>query len=209
MIRNRINRIHDRQIQSQLRSHSHKVTLTHPDRMIFLPRPLHREVEAEVRAERELETPKVGYLVIQWKDHPDRSEPHWKHWYFRWIYTPFFQFSHWLGIPKAKQIRIETDEQGRTRKILSWFENGGIFDDEDKADLACVEKTDGYKPLWWNTQASRETAEIGGVVFPRAKKPRRWFNPRMRLILKDRKQEDNDRRMIADFIRRMHQVLDQ
>lgn len=152
----------------------------------------------------------IGFLTIQWKDRPDARESWWVHWYYDHVYIPFQRFSFkWFRIPRAKQVSVTVDDQGRVTTTFSWFENGGVFDDADRADLACVDEFDGYKPIYRNRSAPRESAEIGAVVFPRSKKPKRWFKPSTSLVIKDRKQEERQQKVLADYLAQLNQVLDQ
>lgn len=154
--------------------------------------------------------PDIGFLVIQWKDRPDAREPWWVHWYYNHVYVPFQRFSFKrFGIPRAKQRTVEKLPDGTIRETYSWFENGGVFDDADCADLACVDEQDGYKPIYRNRCAGRDSAEVGQVIFPRSKKPRRWYKPTMSLVLKDRKKDEQEQRTLAEYLRQLNQVLDQ
>lgn len=150
-----------------------------------------------------------GYLVIQWKDRPDSREPWWVHWFYRYVYVPFLRFSFKrFRVPRAKQASVTADEKGRVTTVFSWFENGGVFDDPERADLACVDEFDGYKPIYKNRCAPRDSAEIGAVVFPRSKKPKRWFKPTMALVVKDRKKDEQEQVTLAATLSQLNQVLD-
>lgn len=151
----------------------------------------------------------IGFLLIQWKDRPDADKPWWVHWYYDHIYVPFqrFSFKH-FGIPRSKQRTVETLPDGTVRETWSWFENGSFFDDPDRADAACVDEFDGYKPIYKNRMVPRNSAEIGAVVFPRSKKPKRWFKPTYSVVLKDRKEDERDKETLNKYITRLHQALD-
>lgn len=151
----------------------------------------------------------IGYLVIQWKDRPDAHEPWWVHWFYDHVYIPFQRFAFkYFRIPRAKQRTVEVLPDGTKRETYSWFENGGFFDDADRADLACVDEFDGYKPIYKNRCMPKDSAELGAVVFPRSKKPKRWYKPTHALVLKDRKKEERDQQVLNKYIQRLHQALD-
>lgn len=151
----------------------------------------------------------IGYLVIQWKGQPDADKPWWVHWYYNHVYVPFQRLSFkYFGIPRAKQRTVDILPDGRRRETYSWFENGSFFDDADRADAACVDEYDGYKPIYKNRVVPRGSAEIGSVVFPRSKKPKRWFKPTYSVVLKDHKQEEREHKQLAECIAELNQVLD-
>jgi hypothetical protein len=155
------------------------------------------------------ESPDIGYLVMQWKDRPDPHEPWWVHWYYNRVYIPFQRFSFkWFRIPRAKQATVTADEKGRTTTTFSFFENGGFFDDADCADLACVDEQDGYKPMYRNRRIPKESAEIGGPVFPRSKKPARWARPTMSLVVKDRKRDEQMNKQWQECLAQLNRELD-
>lgn len=149
------------------------------------------------------------YLVIQWKDRPDKEAPWWQHWYYDHVYVPFLRFSfNHFKVPRAKQVSVTADEQGRVTTVYSWFENGGIYDTPEQAETACIEEFDGYKNVPHNRCAPRDSAEYGTVVFPRSKKPRRWAKRTMSLVVKDRKEDEQKDRTLAQALERLNQVLD-
>lgn len=162
-----------------------------------------------MRPERHVDPQPDAYLVIHWKDRPDAREPWWIHWYFDHVYCPFlrFSFKH-FRIPPRKQVTVTADEKGRVTTTFSTFENGGVYDDADSADLACVDERDGYKPVARNRCTPRDSAEYGMVVFPRSKKPRRWSKRTMSLVVKDRKQDEKKDETLAAALKRLNQVLD-
>lgn len=149
------------------------------------------------------------YLVIQWKDRPDAREPWWVHWFYDHIHVPYlrFVFKH-LRIPRSKQVSVTADEKGRVTTVFSTFENGGVYDTPEQADVACVDEFDGYKNIPRNRCAPRDSAEYGTVVFPRSKNPKRWSKPTMSLVVKDRKEDEQKDRTLADALARLNQVLD-
>lgn len=150
------------------------------------------------------------YLLIQWKDRPDKTAPWWVHWFYDHIHVPYLRFVHkHFGIPRAKQATVTSDQQGRTITTYSWFENGGVFDDPDKADAACVDEFDGYRPVPYNRPAGKQSADYGAPIFPRSNKPQRWAKPTLSLIMKDRKQDEQEQRTWKECLRRLNQVLDQ
>lgn len=162
-----------------------------------------------MQAERHVEPQPDAYLVIQWKDRPDAREPWWVHWYFDHVYCPFLRFSFkYFGIPPRKQVTVTADEKGQVTTTFSTFENGGVYDDPESADIACVDERDGYKKIPRNRCAPRDSAEYGTVVFPRSKKPRRWAKRTMSLVVKDRKQDESERKQLANYLAQINQVLD-
>lgn len=145
------------------------------------------------------------FLTIHWKDKPDASEPRWRHWFYDYVYLPFQRLSFKLGIPPVKEATVTADKDGKTYTTFSWFENGSVYPDCDQADAACFDERDGYKPIYWGQTPPRESAEIGGIVFPRAKNPRRWTKPTLALIITPRKEQDQ----IKAELKRLHEILDQ
>lgn len=163
-----------------------------------------------MQPEREPETDAdIGYLLIQWKDRPDAREPWWVHFFYDRVYHPFQRFSFkYFRIPRAKQVSVTADEHGRTTTVFSWFENGGFFDDAERADIACVDEQDGYKPIYKNRPMPKDSAEIGAVIFPRSKNPKRWAKPTMSLVIKDRKQDEREQKTWQECLRKLNQALD-
>ena len=149
------------------------------------------------------------YLVIQWKDRPDKKAPWWQHWYYDHIYVPFLRFSFkYFKVPRAKQTSITSDDQGRVTTVFSWFENGGVYDTPEQADVACVDEFDGYKNVPRNRCTPRDSAEYGVVIFPRSKKPKRWARPTMSLVVKDRAKEQEDQQTLKECLHRLNRALD-
>jgi len=210
MIKSRISRIHSRLHPRQL--------TTHQDHQLAQPvmstrpatsppksrRPIHhREVDMSA-----IPLPQAGqqvFLTIHWKDKLDDAEPRWRHWFFSYIYLPFQRLSFKLGIPRAKEATITADKEGRTYTTFSWFENGSVFPTAEQADAACFNDRDGYKPLYWGEVPPRRSGEIGGLVFPRAKNPRRWTRPTLALIITPRKEQEQ----IRAEVKRLREILDQ
>lgn len=149
------------------------------------------------------------YLLIQWKDRPDKTVSWWVHWFYDHIHVPYLRFVHkHFGIPRAKQATVTSDEKGRTTTVYSWFENGGAFDHPDKADAACVDEFDGYRPIPYNRTAGKESTDYGAPIFPRSKKPQRWAKPTLSLITKDRKEDEKKDETLAVALIKLNQVLD-
>jgi hypothetical protein len=145
------------------------------------------------------------FLTIHWKDKPDAKEPLWRHWFFNYVYLPFQRLSFKLGIPPVKEATVTADKEGNTYTTFAWFENGSVYPERDQADAACFDERDGYKPIYWGQTPPRDSAEIGGLIFPRAKNPRRWAKPTLALIITPRKEQDQ----IRDELKRLHEILDQ
>lgn len=149
------------------------------------------------------------YLVIQWKDRPDATAPWWQHWYYNHVYTRFLRFSFkYFKVPRAKQKSVTSDGNGHTTIVYSWFENGGVYDTPEQADIACVEEFDGYKNIPRNRCAPRDSAEYGTVIFPRSKNPRRWAKRTMALVVKDRDKEEREQRTLSECLQRLNRALD-
>lgn len=149
------------------------------------------------------------YLVIQWKDRPDAREPWWVHWFYNHIHVQYLRLAFkYFRIPRAKQVSVTADEQGHITTVFSWFENGGVYDTPDQADVACVDEFDGYKPIPHNRCAGRESGEYETPIFPRAKKPRRWANRTMALIWKDRKKDEREQQQWKECLARLNKELD-
>jgi hypothetical protein len=148
------------------------------------------------------------YLLIQWKDRPDSWEPWWVHLFYDYAYIPFQRFSFkYFHIPRVKQASVTADEKGRVTTTFSWFENGGVYDTPEQADLACIDEFDGYKPITHNRCAPKESAEYGTPIFPRSKNPRRWAKRSMSLVIKDRKQDEQKDQTLAQALQQLNQVL--
>lgn len=161
-----------------------------------------------MRAEQSLPEPKDVYKVSVWKWKPDASAPWWQRWYFRFVYLPFQNFSFGvMGIPSAKEVTVESDERGNVRRTFSWYEDIAIFEDEERADRACLDEPYGYKRQPFNRMAPRDSAQYSGTVFPRKKDPRKWASPTLSLVIRDRKQDEQRDKQLAECLREINQVL--
>jgi hypothetical protein len=150
------------------------------------------------------------FKVSAWKWGIDDGSPLWRRLFFDWVFLPFLDFAFKLGIPAPKEVLVESDKHGNIRRTYRWFEDQGIFPDEHQAEAGCLGERWGYTQLPYGRLMPPDSAQYSGTIFPRKQRDsRKWAKLKFPFIIKDCKQEDNDRRMIADFIRRMHQVLDQ
>ena len=168
-----------------------------------------------MRAEDRIPTPKTGWKVSVWKDDVDPSSPWWRKAFFKHVYLRFWDLSFKLGIPKAKEVTIESDEHGNSRRTYRWFEDISVFDHEDQADAACLTERYLYTEIPHGQSAPFDSAQLKGSVFPRKKKPRKWANPVFSLILKDRKQEEIEqqereqgKQALAQCLNELNHVLD-
>lgn len=164
-----------------------------------------------MRAEHSLTAPKEEYVykVIQWKWEPDKSAPWWQRKFFHWVYLPFQNFSlNWFKVPPMKEVVIEADEQGRVRHTFSWFEDEGIYDDQDRADRACLTEHYGYRKTLKNRLHPSESTQTFGTVFPRKKDRHKWGKPTLSLIAKDRQKEEREQKLLAQYIQEISKALD-
>lgn len=146
------------------------------------------------------------WMVAHWKWELDPNTPWFRRFFFRYIFRLFIHFS-WnvMKIPCPKGMEINGGKQ-----TILWFENGGFFSSEDQADLACVNEWHGYKDVPLDRCFPPESAQYSSLVFPRQKNPRQHRKtPSFSLILKDRKQEERQQQTLAEYIARLHRVLDQ
>lgn len=152
------------------------------------------------------------WKVAQWKWGIDKGSPHWKQLFFNWIFLPFLDFAFKLGIPSPKEVVVETDENGRVRRIYRWFEDEGIFDDPDQADAGCLDEHWGYTNLPFGRLMPSESATYGRTIFPRKQDPKKalqWAKPKSTFVIKSRKQEEQQQRTLTDYIAQLNRILDQ
>lgn len=145
------------------------------------------------------------YAVRQWKDTLDPSARWWQRWFHRFIYLPFNEFSlKVIKIPPATSVTVEGP-----RVNFSWLEDGGFFDSEDQADTACLTDRHSYQRMAYGRIFPSDSAQcIGPTIFPRAKRPRKRATPILEMIIKPRREDDRDRRQLADHLAYLNQVLD-
>lgn len=149
------------------------------------------------------------YKVAQWKWNIDKGAPQWKRLFFTWIFLPFQSFAFKLGIPTPKEVLVETDERGRVRRTFRWWEDEGIFDNASQAEAGCLEEHWGYTNLPYGRLMPPGSAQYGVTIFPRKKKgARQWAKLSFPFILKDRKKEEREQRMLAERLATLNQVLD-
>lgn len=161
-----------------------------------------------MRAEGHLSKPKTIWKVSVWKDDIDPASPWWRRAYFKYVYLPFIDLSFRLGIPKTKEVIVESDDQGRVRRTYQWFEDVGSFDTEEQADAACLTERYGYKEQPHGQLGPYESAQFKGTTFPRKKNPRKWAKPVLSLVIKDRKADEQERATLAQCLQALNQELD-
>jgi len=149
------------------------------------------------------------WKVSVWKWGIDEGAPQWRCLFFKWIFLPFLGLSHRLGIPAPKEAVIESDERGNVRRIYRWFEDEGIFEDEDQANAGCLGEHWGYAPLPYGRLMPPGSGQYGGTIFPRKQKgSQKWAKPKFPFVIKDRKKEEREQRTLAESLTQLHQVLD-
>lgn len=148
------------------------------------------------------------WKVSVWKDDVDPSSPQWLKLFFKYVYLTFLDFCFWLGVPKTKEVIVESDEYGNVRRTYIWYEDVGSFDYEDQAIAACLTDRYGYKGMRHGQLAPFESAQFQGTIFPRKKNPRKWAKPTMSLVIKDRKEDECKDKALAECLNQINQVLD-
>lgn len=149
------------------------------------------------------------FKVSQWKWEPDAGEPWWRRVFFHYVYLPFQNFSFGvMKVPNVKEVIVESDEQGNVRRTFRWFEDEGTFEDEERADAACLGEHWGYKKQPFNRLMPSDSAQYQGTVFPRKKNPRRWAKPTLSLVIKDRAEDEHQKSQLAAYLTQINQVLD-
>lgn len=162
-----------------------------------------------MRPEPHIDSPRDVYKVSQWKWNIDKTEPWWRKVFFRRVFLPFLDFSFGtMKVPIPKEVVVESDEQGRVRRTYRWFEDEGIFPDADQADAGCLAEHWGYKRMPYGRLMPAESAQYSGTVFPRKKNPKKWANPKLALIIKDRIKEEREQQTLSNALARLNQVLD-
>lgn len=165
-----------------------------------------------MRAEQSINPePKDVYKVSVWKTKPDAGAPWWQRWFHRYIYLPFQNFSITVvKIPPVKQVIVESDAQGNIKKTFGWFEDIGIFPHEDQADAGCLTESEFYTRLPYGRLMPQQSAqyEYGCPTFPRRKDPKKWANPVLSLVIKDRKQDERKDQQWKQYLDKLNEVLD-
>lgn len=150
------------------------------------------------------------YKVAVWKWGVDAGSPCWRQLFFKWAFLPFLGLAFRLGIPTPKEVIIEADEKGNTRKTYRWWEDVGIFEHEDQADAGCLDEHTGYAALPYGRLMPPDSGQYGGTVFPRKKKgSRKWAKPKFPFVLKDRTEEERQQRALKERLAELNRVLDQ
>jgi hypothetical protein len=149
------------------------------------------------------------FKVAAWKWGIDAGSPRWRQVFFKWVYLPFLGFAFRLGIPAPKEVVVESDEFGNTRQIFRWWEDIGIYHDEDQADAGCLDEHWGYTMLPYGRSMPPGSGQYGGTVFPRKKKgSRKWAKPKFPFVLKERAEEERYQRELKEHIAELNRVLD-
>ena len=163
-----------------------------------------------MRPEPQIDPPAKVFKVSEWKWGVDSGSPWWRRLFFKYAFLPFIDFSFGVvGIPTPKECEVTADDQGRVSRRYSWFEDIAILSDEDMADNACLNVHTGYKAMFFGKVAPAESAQSSGTIFPRKKKgSRKWANPALSLVIKDRKEEEQKDKTLADTLSYLNQVLD-
>lgn len=159
---------------------------------------------------------KYIYKVSQWKWEPDPTAPWWQRKFFHWIYLPFQNFAlKYCNIPTAMEVTIESDEKSNIRRTFSWFEDVAVYEDEDRADRACLGERWCYRKMLCNQLHPPASTQTFGTIFPRKKNPRKWANPSFPLFAKSRNEEERQRkeaqrreRQLHEYVQELKQVLD-
>jgi hypothetical protein len=163
-----------------------------------------------VQAEASLPEIRDVFKVSAWKWGIDAGSPRWRQLFFKWIFLPFLGFSFKLGIPTPKEVIVESDEHGNTRRIYRWFEDEGIFEYEHQADVGCLDEHWGYTPLPYGRLMPPNSAQYGGTVFPRkAKGSRKWAKPKFTFVVKSRAEEERCQQTLKESLAELNRVLDQ
>lgn len=106
-------------------------------------------------------------------------------------------------MPCPKGVELSGNKQ-----TIFWFENGGFFSSEDQAEIACIGKWHGYKDVPLDRAFPPESAQYSSLVFPRQKDPRQHRKaPTFNLVVKDRKQEEQERQVLAECLAELNQKL--
>ena len=145
------------------------------------------------------------FVVREWKQTLDLSAKWWQRWFHRFVYLPFNEFS--LKVVKIPPVTSVTLEGHKV--TFRWLEDGGFFASKDQADNACLTERWSYQEMTFGRLFPSESAQcISPTIFPRAKRPRKRGTPILSMIIKPRKEEDRDRRILAERLTTLNQVLD-
>lgn len=163
-----------------------------------------------MRAEESINTspePRDVYKVSQWKWNIDEGSPWWRKFYFNRIFLPILNFSFGvIKVPAPKEVVVESDAQGRTRRTFRWFEDEGIFDCPEKADAACLGERWGYVRLPYGRLMPPDSAQYAGTVFPRKKNAHKWARPTLSLVIKDRKRDEQEQKTLTEYLTKINQL---
>lgn len=148
--------------------------------------------------------PEIVYHVGHRKYNIDKRCPWWQRAFFRWLYLPFVRFSYrYVHIPAMDEVEIN----GK-KLTFCWYEDGGVFDDEDQAKLACRNQFSRVKPIIKNRVYPWETAQANGHFYPLADKPDRYLKPTFELVVQNRKEVEKKDQKLAAALAKLNQVLD-
>lgn len=145
------------------------------------------------------------YHVGHRKYNIDEGCAWWRRAFFWYIYLPFVRFSfRHVHIPAMDEVEVS----GK-KLTFCWYEDGGVFEDEGRANAACRNRFSRVKPLMKNRVYPWETAQQeNSHTYPLADKPDRYLQPTFSLITKDRKQDERQSKELSHYIARLNQVLD-
>ncbi len=145
------------------------------------------------------------FVVRQWKTTLDPNARWWQRWFHRFLYLPFNELAlKVFKLPPATSVTVEGH-----KATFGWIEDAGFFTDEDQADLACLTDRYSYQPVTFGRAFPAESAQcLGPTIFPRATRPRKRAAPILSMVIKPRRQDDRERRQLADTLAQLNQVLD-
>lgn len=160
-----------------------------------------------MRAEQSIHPePRDVYKVCQWKWGVDEGSPWWKKFYFKHVFLRFLLFSLKLGIPTPKEVLVESDERGRVRRLFRWFEDEGVFDTAEQAEAGCLGEHWGYTRIPYGRLMPPESAQYSGTIFPRKKNPRKWAKPVLSLVIKDRRQDEQEHETLMEYLEKINRL---
>lgn len=152
------------------------------------------------------ETDDTVFMVAQWKDDLDPSAKWWRRAFYRFLYRPFNEIAlKVFKIPPFTNVVIDGSKVRFER-----FEPQGFFGSEHEADLACLGERWSYKDYTYGRLMPPQGGQVGkGPVFPRAKNPGKRVAPIFEFIIKDRRQDNKERKALAECLQQMNKDLSQ
>lgn len=145
------------------------------------------------------------YAVRQWKQTLDPGAKWWQKLFHRLLYCPFNEFAlKVVKVPPATSVTIDG-----SRVTFSWLEDGGYFGSEDEAEIACLTDRHSYQRMTYGRAYPSDSAQcVGPTIFPRAKNPRKRAAPVLAMVIKPRREEDQERQELAECLAQINQVLE-